>query len=272
MCRKLIGTVVIVTGIGTILCLAGGPFKYARTWVTSQVQTAEKNVPIDLKIQHARAEVEKLGPDVRKCMHVIAEQQVDVEQLESQIAQRQERLTEQEFAILKLRNDLKRNDVSYVYAGRNYSPTEVRSDLKIRFERFKGAKKSLERQRKILTARKKAVTANEKRLNEMLAAKDQLELQIEQLEARWKTMQAEQVTSELEFDDSQLSQTKVLLRKLNRELDVRDKLLSEEGKLTGNIPVETKPIDINKVDVTTDVDSYFNLNQSAGPEIVKTEK
>ena len=262
MIKKLVIAGLILVGGYTLVALVGGPFKYVRTWVAAKMQSAEDQVPLDLKIQHARDEVEKLGPDVRKCMHVIAQQQVDVEHFQAQITRRSSDLVTQEAAILRLRDDLKRGDTSYVYAGSTYSSAEVRSDLRLRFGRYKTAQESLRRDRQIVAARRKSLIANEKRLDEMLAARKQLEVQIEQLEARWKTLQAAQTTSELEFDDSQLSRTKTLIRQLSKELDVRDKMLSADGKLSGLIPVESsKSAKINTIDITDEVDTFFKTDK-----------
>jgi peptidoglycan hydrolase CwlO-like protein len=258
MLKKLVIAGVLVACVGSLVAFGGRPFSYARTWVASWKKSAEDRIPLDLKIKNAREEVEKLGPEIRKCMRVVAEQQVDVEQMDARIAKHQTELKNQELAILKLRNDLKTGEASYVYAGQSYMASEVRQDLAVRFDRFRDAEESLSRERKILAAKKKAMRANERRLDEMMAAKKELVVQIEQLEARWKTVQAAQEASEIEFDDSQLSRTKTLIAKINKELEVRTKLLSADGKMdTGTIPVNTKPANIPVVDVTKSVDEYF---------------
>lgn len=254
--KAIVGSVAVVMLVG-LVAFGGRPFSYARTWVASWKQSAEENVPLDLKIKHAREEVTKLGPDIRKCMHTIAQQQVDVEHLQKQITNRQADVKKQEAAIHTLRNDLKRGDETYVYAGHAYKSSEVRRDLAVRFDRFRIAEESLKRDQTILEARKKSLVANEKRLEEMLEAKKQLEVQVEQLEARWKTLQAAQVSSDLEFDDSHLSRTKTLMRQLDKELDVLDRTLAADTKLSGTIPVDEKPSEIPLVDVTNQVDSYF---------------
>jgi peptidoglycan hydrolase CwlO-like protein len=258
MLKKLVIAGVLVGTVGSLVAFGGRPFSYARTWVVSWKKNAEDRVPLDLKIKHAREEVDKLGPEIRKCMRVVAEQQVDIEQMDARVARHQKELKEQELAILKLRNDLKSGEPSYVYAGQSYMASEVRKDLAVRFDRFREAEESLGRERKILAAKRKSLRANERRLDEMMAAKKQLVVQIEQLEARWKTVQAAQEASEIEFDDSQLSRTKTLIAQINKELEVRTKLLAADGKMdTGTIPVNTKPADIPVVDVTKGVDEYF---------------
>lgn len=265
MCKKLIISLIVLAVLIPPLAYGGGPFKHIRnaaryvwTGLTSWSKDVEDNVPLDLKIKHAREQVVQLGPDIRRCLQQIARQQVDIEELQQGIARRRLELERQKSALLKLRNDLKRGEEHYVYAGHTYSAAEVRRDLALRFDRYRTLEEALKRDEAILAARKKALQANERRVEEMLAARKQLEVQIEQLEARWKTLQAAQSATDLEFDDSQLAQTKMLIRKISRELDVRDKMLAANGNLSGVIPVdEKKPLHIPLADVTKQIDEHF---------------
>lgn len=272
MIKKLVIVSGLLFGVGAVISYAGGPFKYARTWVATKIQTAEDNVPLSLKIQHARQEVENLGPEVRRCMHVIAEQQVDVERMQQRLNRNQEELAGQELAIHKLRNDLKTDNATFVYAGHAYSEGEIRSDLKLRFARYRTAEGSLKRDQQILSARKTALVTNEKRLEEMLNAKKQLEVQIEQLEARNQALVAAQESSELDFDDTQLSRTKMLIRKIEKELDVKTRVAKVDAKSMGLIPVNTKPAEIETEDITQEIDSFFNKNVAKNAQIVSAKK
>ncbi|MFQ5730984.1 MAG: hypothetical protein ACE5KM_03405 [Planctomycetaceae bacterium] len=269
MIKKLVIGGVVFAMLGSLVAFGGRPFSYARTWVVSWKRNAEANVPLGLKIQNAREEVEKLGPDIRKSMYVIAEQQVDVENLQKRIAKRREDVKRHEQVLRRMRNDLKRGDASYVYAGRSYLASEVRRDLALRFDRFRTAEESLKRDAKILVAKQASLKANERRLEEMLSAKKQLEVQIEQLEARHKTLLAAEATSELEFDDTHLSRTKTLIKRINKELDVRDRVMAAEGKLSGLIPVDEKPTQIPVTNITQNIDDYFAKRDGKSAKVVR---
>jgi hypothetical protein len=81
-------------------------------------------------------------------------------------------------------------------------------------------------------------------------------VQLEQLTARLKTVQAAESVSDLEFDDSQLSKAKTLIRELNKQLDVRQKVLDTEGKFIGLIPVDAGPeVPSN---IGQQIDEYFH--------------
>lgn len=261
--KALIGGA-LVLALGTFV-FGRDLFSYARTWGSSMRDAVKSEVPLDFKIKVARESVENLVPDIRHCMHVIAEQQVDVENLREDITGREERLGEQKEAILALREDLSTGEGPFVYASRTYTAEEVKNDLARRFERYKEAKETLQRDRQILQARKKQLTANENKLENMLAAKKDLEVEIEHLQARLKSVQAAQAVSEVEIDDSQLARAKKLIRELNKELDVREKMLDAEGKFTGLIPVEAKS-KVRVRDITREIDTYFEQDGEAEPQ------
>lgn len=281
--KAIVAGAVLLVGIPILAANSGpGPkiresAKTSVSWLASLFVTPEEEKPLDERIGNARTAVSELGPEIRKSMHLIAEQQVDVEHLQEQMAERRRELQTQEAAILKLRSDLKSGDESFVYAGQSYKPSEVRHDLAVRFDRYQTFAESLKRDEQILQSKIKALKANERRLDQMLASKKELEVEVEQLEARWKTLQAADAGNELEFDDGKLAETQKQIRKLNKELDVRDKLLTSSGKLSGLIPVDEKPreIPVDRDNITEKVDEFFgnrDLVKSNGKPVVTVQK
>jgi peptidoglycan hydrolase CwlO-like protein len=240
-------------------------FSYARTWGASVRNAVKAEVPLEFEIQRARELVENLVPDIRNCMHVIAEQQVDIEQLERDVAAKDRDMASQKEVILTLRGDLDSGKSNFRYASRTYTSDQVRRDLAVRFERFKAAELLIARDQQILQARKEALGHNEEKLDQMLVAKGDLEVQIEQLEARLKAVQAKQTVATLEIDDSQLARAKKLIRELNKQLDVREKMLDAQGKFSGLIPVEVEP-QIPVDNITERIDEYFR-GKDAGDDV-----
>ena len=261
--KALIGTVVLAT-LGTFV-FGRDVISYAKTWASSARNAVKREVPVEFEVQRAREMIEELVPDIRNCMHTIAEQQVEIEDLNRQVAAREEGLADQELAIRTLRNDLDGGSQKLVYHGRTYTVSDVKRDLSTRFSRFKIAKDTLNREQQILRAKADAVAANEKKLENLLVEKQNLAVQIEQLEARMKSIQAVETVSKLEIDNSQLSRAKKLIRDLNKQLDVREKMLDAEGKFAGLIPVETSSKNAD-VDIAKKVDEYFQLNDAEETE------
>ena len=265
--KVLIGTAITAV-LGTFV-FGRSFFSYARTMGASVRDAVRSEVPLDFEVNRARRLVESLMPDIRKCMHVIAEQQVEVEHFTGEVDRKTGELARQKKSILALRADLKRGDGTYVYAGHSYTSDEVRHDLAQRFARYKVAAASLERDQKILTARKSSLRANEEKLDKMMAARQELQVQVAQLEARLKTLQAAQTVSTLKFDDSRLTRAQKLIRRLNKQLDVEQRLLDSEGRFTGLIPVDA-PTEPGTEGVTDDIDNYFG-SADASAEETETE-
>ena len=233
---------------GVSYCRAG--FKNVRNAVKAEV-------PIEFEIERARTLVDQLVPDIRQCMHVVAEQQVDIEHLQTAMAQKEADVGKQKDAILALRNDLGTGKSAFVYAKHSYTAGDVNRDLASRFERFKAAEEMLIADRKILTAREQTLIANRDKLENMMQAKKDLEVKLEQLQARIHTVKAAEAVRTLAVDDSNLSHARKLITEVNKQLDVKQKMLDVEGKFVGLIPVETVaptgPVDLDK-----QIDAYFS--------------
>ena len=262
--------------IGSAVALLVGTFVFGRDFVSymhtgaHKVRDAVKSeVPLEFEVQRAREMVENLVPDIRHCMHVIAEQQVDLEQLEEKIVKSDQELGRQQRVILSLRDDLKSGRDVFAYASHSYTKGEVERDVKLRFERYQVAEDTLKRDRQILQAREKSLFANQEKLENMLAAKQVLEVQLEQLEARLKTIQAAETTSEIQLDQSQLARAKTLIGELNKQLDVREKVLDAEGKFTGLIPIEAE--ETPQQSIGEQIDAYFGTEAETQPDVKLAE-
>ena len=264
--HKALVTAAIVT-VGGYLIFERDAFSYLRTWGASVRESVKGEVPIEFEVERAREMVEKLVPDIRDCMHVIAEQQVDIEYRAAEIASKENGMVRQRSNILTLRGDLDSGNSTFEYASRRYSCDDVKRDLALRFERYKTAEDSLRRDRQIVAAHQKSLIANEQKLDALLVSKQELEVKIEQLEARLKTVRAAEAASTLEFDDSRLARAKKLIRELNKQLDVKEKELDTHGKFTGLIPVDAQP-EPSIEDVTIEIDAYFKKSVGEAPATV----
>ncbi len=179
---------VIFAGLGgALLCvlfIGRDVLSYVRTSFGYVKQSVQEAVPIEFQIDRARGLIKDLIPEVRKNMHVIAKEEVEVQRLEEQIADLDSRLGKEKEQILKLKTDLSVAKETYHYVGRTYTAKEVRDDLANRFERYKTADTTLASLKEIREARQKSLQAARRKLEGMLAAKRQLQVEIENLEAR----------------------------------------------------------------------------------------
>src|SRR3954453_21229336 len=73
-------------GLLSVLFFGRDAASYVRTsfgWVKDSVKSS---VPVEFEIDRARRMVKNLVPDIRKNMHVIAQEEVEIERLDKEIA------------------------------------------------------------------------------------------------------------------------------------------------------------------------------------------
>jgi len=232
---------------------------YAKTFGSEVREAVKSEIDVEFEVERARRIVEELVPDIRECMTVIAEQKVDIRNLEQDIRLTEAAMGEQERAILVLREDLDSDRSTFRYANFAYSRDDVEQDLTRRFERFVAAKASLDADKQILSARNAKLRANRDTLNGMMSRKQELEVSLAQLEARLKTLQAAETISSLEFDDSNLARAKSLIEDLNRQLDIRESLLDAQGQFTNLIPIENASG--SERDIAAEIDAWFGIGE-----------
>jgi chromosome segregation ATPase len=249
--------------IGSLAAAAVGTFVFGRdawsylsTSASSVRDAVRSEVPVEFEIERARKQVEQLVPEIRKSMHVIATEQVQVEHLEESIAQRTKALEDQEEAIMALSAHLKSGETKFVVIGRTYRASEVQRDLADRFNRFKVAEEALQADRETLNARTQALSAHRETLENMLSQRKSLEVELERLQARVRTIEARKSISELNIDDSHLARCKALIREIDGKLDVEEKLLDADANFAGLIPIEEEQA--VPEDILDQVDSYFD--------------
>ncbi|MFV2068140.1 MAG: hypothetical protein ACC645_14290 [Pirellulales bacterium] len=249
------------------LCAAGGlgmlaviffgrdAVSYVSTSASRVKESVRSSVPIEFEIDRARKMVRNLVPDIRRNMHVIAKEEVELERLEKEIADRQTRLGKDRGELMQLRSDLKVEQAVYRYGGRRYSADQVKADLARRFERFKTNDATLASLQEIETARQRSLDAAREKLEGMLAAKRQLEVDVENLEARLKMVEVAQTTSDYQFDDSRLAHVKRLMADIHSRLGVAEKLVNADVRYHDSIPLDVAVPE----DIVEQVADYFEL-------------
>jgi chromosome segregation ATPase len=231
----LIGGGAILVGV---LLFGRNVFSYLRTSIGYVTGAVQESVPIEFQIDRARGMIQDLVPEVRKNMHVIAKEEVEVQRLDEQIGENQERLGKEKDQLLRLKTDLVSGKEEFKYGGRSYTADEVRSDLANRFERFKTGEATLASLKEIRNARQKSLAAARQKLEGMLASKRQLQVDVENLEARLQMVAAAETTSKYQFDDSRLGRAKELVANLRSRLEVAEKLVNAEVYYHDEIPVD----------------------------------
>src|SRR4029453_9588893 len=132
-------TILVVTGLGltTLVLFGRDAASYVSTTYHRLTNSVQDHVPVEFQIDRARQMVRDLDPEIRNSMHVIAKEEVAIEQLNKQIDTNQNKADSDKKDILRLQADLGQNKNVYRYASRTYTSDEVKQDLSRRFSRYK---------------------------------------------------------------------------------------------------------------------------------------
>lgn len=231
-------TLVAVAGLSLLSVLFFGrdAVSYVTTTFGWMKDSVKSQVPIEFEIERARRMVKNLVPDIQKNKHVIAQEEVEIDRLDKQIAHTEKTMDREKAEIMKLKDDLATVQPVYRYGGRKYTVQQVKVDLANRFERYKTHDALLGSLREMQAVRRSSLDAARQKLENMLVAKRQLEVDVEQLEANLKMVQVAQTLSEHNIDDSQLGRVKELIADIRTRLKVAERL-AETPVVQGEIPV-----------------------------------
>ena len=248
--------VVIGLGVTTLVLFGRDAASYVSTTYHRLTSSVQESVPVEFQIDRARQMVRDLEPEIRRSMHVIAKEEVALEQLNQQLDANQEKADQDKRDILRLQADLGRGKDLYRYASRSYTSDEVKQDLARRFNRFKVADDTLASMQQMRDAREQNLDAAQQKLAAMINARRKLEVDLQNLEAKRKLVEVAQASSEYVFDDSQLARCKELITDIRTRLDVAAKLANADVNVEVEIPLD----DATPSDITDQVASYFSLN------------
>ncbi len=256
MITKLLSKIVLVV-VGVLLI---GGFLFGKdviSYVTSSaksVRTAVKDaVPIEFELRRAKDLLDQIIPEMHANIRLIAQEEVEVAALKTDIAKSRQAMDEEKAKIAKLRDALEIQKASYSFGDREYSRSYVKDDLSNRFERFKESEVILAGKQRLLETRQKSLESAMTMLDKTRSRKTLLEDKIESLTSQYRLVKAASVGTNIQVDNSKLAQTEKLIAQIQKRLDVAERVLAHESQFIEEIPVDAVP----EEDLLTQVDEYF---------------
>ncbi|MBX3424809.1 MAG: hypothetical protein KF688_03930 [Pirellulales bacterium] len=249
----LVGGLVMGSGVGS----------YISTGCERVADNVKDAVPTEFQIDRARKMVRDLEPEIRRSMHVIAKEEVEVGELDRRIEAARAKADKDKSDIMRLQSDLKSGRNVFRYAGTSYSAHQVKEDLSRRFTRFKTADATLESLTQMRDARARNLDAARQKLTAMMGSQRQLQVEVENLEAKLKLVQVAEASCEVQFDDSQLARAKQLMADIRAKLDVAAKLANADTEFHEEIVLDLPTPE----DVVDQVAEYFGLDKAKDVEI-----
>jgi hypothetical protein len=253
--KLLTRSVLVVAGILIVGGLLFG--KDVLSYVTSSaksVRTAVKDaVPIEFELRRAKDLLEEIIPEMHANIRLIAQEEVEVAALKTDIAKSQVAMDEEKAKIARLRNSLDIQQASYSFGDKEYSRNYVKEDLTNRFERYKESEDVLAGKQRLLMTRQKSLESAVSMLDKTRSRKSLLENKIESLTSQYRLVKAASIGTNIQVDNSKLSQTEKLIAQIQKRLDVAERVLAHESQFIQEIPVDAVP----EEDLLTQVDEYF---------------
>ena len=243
------------------LALAGGLLfgrdvvSYVSSSARSMQEAVKDSVPIEFELRRARDLLDDIIPEMHCNVRLIAQQEVEIDALRKDIGGSRERIKTETAQIQKLKDALARGSeqLSFTFAGVQYTREQVKEDLARRLDNVKEADVIVAGKQRLLENRTKALGAAMQALERTRSQKSLLESQIAALEGQHKLLQATSVGSSIQVDHSKLAQTQKLIAQIKKQLDTAERVLAHEAKFTQPIPVDA----ISEKDVVSQAEEYL---------------
>lgn len=273
MCTKWLKSVVIILVIGLLvggLVFGGDLVSYIRSSAKS-VQTAVKgSVPIDFELCRARDLLEEIIPEMHANIQLIAQEEVEVAALKTDIAQSEKTLGDEKTRVSKLHDSLNQQLAGYTIGSQDLPREQLKNELARRFERFKEANLALESKKRLLDSREKSLAAANQLLEKTRHQKMVLEDKIESLDSQYRLVKASAIGSNIHVDNSKLAQTEKLIAQIKKRLDVAERVLAHESRFVD--PLDAEDTAVTETELLSQIDEYFNPSLAASqPESTAAE-
>ena len=266
MCKKLTLGVLALVIVGGLL-FGGKVIPYAQTAFHKVKASAQDSIPVSFQIDAAKAQLEKIGPEIKNMVHQIAKESVQIKRLKSDLNQHDEMLQKTYDEMMTLRSHVQSGEKFYVATnGKAYNTSRVEEDLRHRFSLYQTAEKTKEKKAEIMTIREKSLNTALAKLDEAKAQQRELEVQIENLTARNRMNEVIASASQINIDSSELAKTRMMLDDIDALISANEEVLNIAPKYYGQIPVNADSI-VPDTDILEEMDAYFDGKSESDDEV-----
>jgi peptidoglycan hydrolase CwlO-like protein len=237
MCKKLAIMGAVVIGLVAVLGFTKVG-SYSRTAWKEIREGAQNQVPIEWEIKRLKEQVAQLIPDLRKNLSIVAEQMAYVERLEREIQTTKANLATQDAVLVKMAQDLRTQETSFIYAGKVYNREQVGRKFVLDKKAFEIATQELDTKEKMLEIKRRELEAAKAKLDSVRQQEASLKLEIAQLEADFQNVQLAKTKNRFVVDDSTLDDVKKSIEELRFRLEKERNLARLEAEHFGNDTIE----------------------------------
>lgn len=231
---------------------------YVRSSYNSLFRTVKADVPVDFQIQRARDLLADTGPEMQKNVRLMAEEEVDIADLRTDIDRTRQSLADEKTRLQKLRDDLATTQASFTFGDFTYTRQELDQELSRRLQNYQEGLSAESQKEQLLVNRQKALGAAMQAMDIARMQRTTLQSQIEGLEGRYRLVQATAAGSGEEISNSKLAQATQAIGEIRHQLDVTDRMLAQEARFSQPMPIDT----VNEKDLLSQVDAQLSGHQS----------
>ena len=255
-------------GVGLLVTLAFGSRlpSYASTMFRSVQATVEDSVSLEFKLDDARNQLDKIGPEVNQMKYEFVRQELRVDKLEKDVAAARDNLEAQLAKIVVLRDHLDGGGSMFVSKGQSFTVKDVQKDIKRRWDLYKTQESVVTTKEQVLQAQQAGLEAARQKIAETEGLRETLEVEIAQLEARQKLVEVAKTSSEISFDDSRIARLRESLDDIRSRLEVEEHVVNNASAADfGGIPIDDE---IEAGDLMAEIDSYLGGSSESVAELV----
>lgn len=261
--KKLLVGGLLVMGLAILILGPATVYRHASQAIGAARQGVENNIPMDYQLDQLEAMLNEFAPKIDQAKMDLARGQVEVRQLEQEIAALEQRQDAARQSLMVQNERLKgAQQVSYSIAGRQYSRAHLERALEKEFGTFKKREALLGTKRSQLESQRSIVLAAEERVESVHSERLQLEAQVAEMRASLRQIEAMEVASKrYHLDDSVLARARGLADRLSQRLDVTRQYIENEAAVVAPSCVELgQPTE----SVADQVDAYLGVEERNG--------
>ena len=241
---------------------------YVRSSARSMRVAVKDNIPVEFELRRARDLLDGVGPELHQNVRLVAEQEVEIGALKSDIELASHSLQDEKTRVAKLRDCLNTHEASFSFGDLNYNREQIAQELSRQFTHYREAEMSLSTKRQLLDSRQRSLAAAMEAMEAAKAQKATLETQIEGLEAQYHLVQAASAGSDFQIDHGRLAQAQKVVGDIRKQLEVAEHVLAHEAKFTQSVPINI----VDEKDLLSQVDAHLKLPAPSDTEQARSEK
>lgn len=203
---------------------------YFGTAASSVHESIESAIPVEFEIKRAENLILQIDPQIETCKRDVARAEVELAELQQSVTKLEQSCGHEEKRLLTGARLLGgEGDASVTLCSDASTRRRVERDLQRTVDSFQNNKKILETKRTLIARQTEAVEVAKQRLAAVRQEKDILSDQVRSLRTQqhWiESMGASQ--KRFDLDDSALSQAKEALTKVQKRLDIAQKMLEND--------------------------------------------